>query len=132
MQKVPWLDPGGFQGRFVGAAMTAAWCAGLGVLILGIVRQHASRFTLRSLLMLIAAIAIFLGACQAVHPVVPTMSVAATLSVAMLYEAQRLERRPYRGWISRVIMAVGGSLFLAHAIRILGYMAAMRLGVLRR
>ena len=40
MQNVQWLDPGGFQGRYLGAVMTGAWCAGLGILLLGVVRQH--------------------------------------------------------------------------------------------
>jgi amino acid transporter len=90
MQSIQWLDRGSSRGRYFGTAMTAAWCAGLGTLLLGFVRQHGSRFTLRTLVILVAVIAVYLGVCQAVHPVIPTMLVAAGLSVAMLHEVQRV------------------------------------------
>ncbi len=98
----------------LGAAMVAAGCAGLGALLLGVVRRHNSRFTLKTLAILTAVIAVYLGMCQAVHPVIPTMIVAAGLSMAMLYAVQRIgtETQPYRGPICRVIMAVGGLVFL--------------------
>ena len=35
MQNVRWLDPSGFKSRHLGAAMVAAWCLGLAVLLLG-------------------------------------------------------------------------------------------------
>jgi len=116
-------DPSRFETRTLGTAMVAAWCAGLGVLLLGVVRRHNSRFTLRTLCILAALIAVYLGLCQAVQPVIPTMIVAAGLSIAMLYEVQRIgtEAQPYRGRLSRVIMAVGGLIFLAHAVRVLGF-----------
>ena len=115
----------------LGAAMVAMWCAGLGLVLLGIVRQHNSRFKLRTLAILTAVIAVYLGMCQAIHPVIPTIIVAAGLSMAMLYEVQRkgTETKPYRGPICRVIMAVGGLVFLAHAVRVLGFMLLIRLGL---
>ena len=133
MQGIPWLDLGGFQGRYLGAVMTVTWCAGLGILLLGVVRQHASRFTLRTLAILVAVIAVYLGLVQTVRPFIPTIIVAAGLSIAMLYEVQRVgtERQPYRGRLSRIIMAVGGSLMLAHSLRVLGYVAAIEFGLVR-
>jgi hypothetical protein len=70
-------------------------------------RRHGSRFTLRALVMLTAVLARFLGLCQAIGPVVPTLFAAAGLSVAMLCEAQHFGwntedgARPYRGRVSR-------------------------------
>ena len=127
----PRLDPGGYVGRYVGTGMVAAWCAGLGVLLLGFVRRHNSRFSLKTLSILIAVIAIYLGACQAVRPVFPTLIAAAGLSVAMLYEVQVVgnESLPYRGRLSRTIMAVGGLTFLAHAVRVIAYFAVFQLGL---
>ena len=131
MQNVRWLDPSGFETRNLGTAMVAAWCAGLGVLLLGVVRRHNSRFTLRTLLILTAVIAVFLGLCQTVHPVIPTMIMAAGLSIAMLYAAQHIgaETQPYRDRLSRLIMAVGGLIFLAHSVRVLGFFMLVRLGL---
>jgi hypothetical protein len=129
MQNVRWLDPSG--SGWLGTAMVAAWCVGLGVLLLGVVRRHNSRFTLRTLSILTAAIAVYLGLCQAVHPVIPTMIVAASCSIAMLYEVERIgtESQAYRGRLSRVIMAVGGLIFLAHSVRVLGHFALARQGL---
>jgi hypothetical protein len=126
MQNVRWLDPTG-PGT-LGPAMAAAWCAGLGVLLLGVVRRHNSRFTLRTLSILTAAIAVYLGLCQAVHPVIPTLIVAAGFSIAMLYEAQRIgtASQAYRGRLCRVIMAVGGMIFLAHSVRVLWVLHAAK------
>jgi undecaprenyl pyrophosphate phosphatase UppP len=128
MQNAEWLYPSGFVGKYLGTAMVVAWCAGLGVLLLGVVRRHNSRFTLRTLTILTAVIAVYLGLCQAVHPVIPTLSVAGALSIAMLYEVQRIgtERQPYRGQLSRVVMAIGGMVFLAHCVRVLGYFVLIR------
>jgi hypothetical protein len=129
MQNVPRLDPSG--GRYLGTAMVVAWCAGLGVLLLGVVRRHNSRFTLRTLTILTAVIAVYLGLCQAVYPVIPTMIVAAGLSIAMLYEVQRIgtEHQPFRGQLSRVVMAVGGLVCLAHCVRVLGLFVLVRAGL---
>jgi ABC-type enterochelin transport system permease subunit len=131
MQNVRWLDLSGMAGRHLGTAMVAAWCSGLGVLLLGVVRRHNSRFTLRTLSVLTAAIAVYLGSCQALHPVIPTLIVAAALSITMLYAAQRIgtELQPFRGRLSRVIMAVGGLIFLAHCVRVLGFFVLVRLGL---
>src|SRR5262249_28718589 len=60
---VPWLDPGRYEGRLFGTFLVTAWCLGLMVWALGIVRQHGSRFTLRTLILLTAAVAVFLGLC---------------------------------------------------------------------
>jgi hypothetical protein len=97
MQNAEWLYPSGFVGKYLGTAMVVAWCAGLGVFLLGIVRRHNSRFTLRTLTILTAVIAVYLGLCQALYPVIPTMIVAVGLSIAMLYEVQRIgtERQPF-------------------------------------
>jgi hypothetical protein len=77
-------------------------------------------------------IAVYLGASQALYPVLPTMIVAGELSVAMLYESQRVgvEPEPYRGMLSRIIMAVGGLLFLGHSLRVLGFLLFVQLGLL--
>jgi hypothetical protein len=130
MQNVRRLDPTGFRTRHLGTAMVATWCAGLGVLLLGVVRRYNSQFTLRTLSILTAVIAVYLGLSPAVHPVIPTMVVAAGLSIAMLYEVQRTgtEAQPYRGRLSRIIMAVGGLVFFAHAVRVLGFLLLNRLG----
>ena len=76
-------------------------------------------------------IAVYLGLLQTVRPFIPTIIAAAGLSFAMLYEVQRVgaERQPYRGWLSRIIMAVGGSLVLAHSIRVLGYVIVTEFGL---
>jgi len=131
MQNVRWLDPGGFAGRYLGTAMVVAWCAGLGVLLLGVVRRHNSQFTLRTLAILTAAFAVYLGLCQALHPVIPTLVVAGGLSIAMLYEVQRIgtEPQPFRGQLSRVVMAVGGLIFLAHCVNVLGFFVLARVGL---
>jgi hypothetical protein len=99
---------------------------------LGVVRRHNSRFTLRTLTILTATIAVYLGLCQALHPAIPTMTVAAGLSMAMLYEVQRIgtERRPFRGQLNRVVMAVGGLIVLAHCVRVLGFFVLARVGLL--
>jgi 4-hydroxybenzoate polyprenyltransferase len=101
------------------------------VLLLGIVRRHNSRFTLRTLAILTAAIAVYLGLCQAIRPVIPTLIVAAGLSIAMLYEVQRIgtEHQPFRGQLSRVVMTVGGLIFLAHCIRVLGFFVLVCVGL---
>jgi hypothetical protein len=132
MHNVRWFDPTGFESRNLGTAMVVAWCAGLGVLSLGVVRRHNSRFTLRTLTILTAVIAVYLGLCQVLHPVIPTMIVAAGLSIAMLYEVQRFgtERQPFRGQLNRVVMAVGGLIVLAHCIRVLGFFALARVGLM--
>jgi hypothetical protein len=117
--------------------MTVAWCAGLLVLALGITRRHRSRFTLRTLALLIAVIAVYLGLCRTVHPVIPTGFLAYALSVVMLYEAHRasVDDRagclPFRGRLSRAIIVVGGLIFLAHFCRVLGIVALMHWGVLK-
>jgi hypothetical protein len=131
MQNAEWLYPSGFVGKYLGTAMVVAWCAGLGVLLLGVVRRHNSRFTLRTLTILTAVIAVYLGLCQALHPVIPTMIVAAGLSIAMLYEVQRIgtKSQPFRGPLSRVVMAVGGLVFLAHCVRVLGFFVLARAGL---
>jgi hypothetical protein len=69
-------------------------------------------------------IAVYLGLVETVRPFIPTIIAAAGLSVAMLDEAQRVgtDSQPYRGRPSRIIMAVGGSLVLAHSVRVLGYL----------
>jgi len=82
-------------------------------------------------------IAVYLGLCLTVHPVVPTGLLASALSVAMLYEAHRasVDDRagclPFRGRLSRAIMVVGGVIFLAHFCRVLGILALMHWGVLK-
>ncbi len=131
MQNVERLYPSGFVGKYLGTAMVVAWCAGLGVLLLGVVRRHNSRFTLRTLTVLTAAFAVYLGLCQAVHPVIPTMIVAAGLSTAMLYEVQRIgtKSQPFRGPLSRLVMTVGGLIFLAHCVRVLGFFVLGRVGL---
>jgi hypothetical protein len=131
MQNVERMYPSGFVGKYLGTAMVVAWCAGLGVLLLGVVRRHNSRFTLRTLTVLTTAFAVYLGLCQAVHPVIPTMIVAAGLSTAMLYEVQRngTKSHPFRGPLSRLVMAVGGLIFLAHCVRVLGILVLIRVGL---
>jgi hypothetical protein len=131
MQNVPLLDPSGFEGRNLGIAMVVAWCAALGVLLLGVIRRHNSRFTLRTLVILTAAIAVYLGLCQALHAVIPTMAVASGLSAVMLFEVQRIgtEATPFRGQHSRIVMAAGGLIFLSHCIRVLGYFMLIQLGL---
>jgi hypothetical protein len=130
MQNSRWPAPGGFAGRYLGTATVIAWCAGLGVLLLGIVRRHNSQFTVRTLSILTAVIATYLGLCQAIHPVIPTMIVGTGLSIAMLYAVHgtESERQPFRGRVSRAIMAVGGLIGLAHCVRVLGYLALIQLG----
>jgi hypothetical protein len=131
MQNAEWLYPSGFVGKYLGTAMVVAWCTGLGVFLLGVVRRHNSRFTLGTLTVLTAAFAVYLGLCQAVHPVIPTMIVAAGLSIAMLYEVQRIgtELQPFRGPLSRLSMAIGGLIFLAHCVRVLGFFVLVRVGL---
>jgi hypothetical protein len=131
MQNVAWLYPSGFMGKYLGTAMVVAWCAGLGVLLLGVVRRNNSRFTLRTLTVLTATFAVYLGLCQTIHPMIPTMIVAAGLSIAMLYEVQRIgtEHQPFRGPLDRVVMAVGGLIFLAHCVRVLGFFVLAWVGL---
>jgi hypothetical protein len=125
-----------FHGRLLRVSMTVAWCAGLLVLGLGVIRQHRSRFTLRTLALVIAVIAVYLGLCQAVHPIIPTGFLAYALSVIMLYEAHRasVDDRfgclPFRGRRSRVIMAAGGLIFFAYACCLLGIFILLQCGVL--
>ena len=78
---IPWLDPTGYEGRMYGTFMTFAWCSGLLVWALGIVRRYRSQFNLRSLVILTAVIAVFLGMCRTVDPVIPTTVAAGALSV---------------------------------------------------
>jgi hypothetical protein len=126
----PWLDPAGSQGGAMRTAMIAAWVAALGVLTLGLVRERRSQFTLRTSVILTAVVAVFLRLYQTINPVVPTMLLAAGLSVTMLHEAGRGdgESRPFRGRLSRIVMAVGVLLFLAHFIRVAGSFLLLRLG----
>jgi hypothetical protein len=138
LMQLPGFDPTSFDGRVYGAFMTCAWCAGLLVWTLGIARRHGSRFTLRTLVILTAAIAVFLGLSRAIGPAFPTLFTAAGLSVAMLCEARQFERnaeagaRPYRGPVSRTVMVMGSLLFLAHFCRLLGVAALRYWGVLSR
>jgi hypothetical protein len=138
MHGVPWLDPARYEGRLFGTLMTFGWCLSLLVWALGVVRRYGSRFTLRTLVILTAVVAVYLGLCRTVSPFIPTTVGAAGLSVMMLYEAQRCRAdagtgpEPYRGWVSRAIMALGGLLFLAHFSRLWGLAALISLGVLRQ
>ena len=93
MQHVRWLDPSGFETRNLGAAMVAAWCAGLGVLLLGVVRRHNSRFTLRTLSILTAVIAVYLDCvpdCSSRYPHHDV--VAAKSSITMLLRRLTADR----------------------------------------
>ena len=136
LMQIPRLDPFGFRGRPIAVSMTGAWCAGLLVLALGVTSRHRSRFTLRTLSLLIAVIAVYLGLCRTVHPVIPTGFLAYALSVVMLYEAHRASvddrfgRLPFRGRLSRAIMAVGGLVFFATFCRGLGILTLIHCGVL--
>jgi hypothetical protein len=134
---VPPLDPGRFEGRYFGTFLTFAWCLGLMVWALGVVRRHGSRFTVRTLVVLTAMVAVFLGLCRILPPTVPVMLGAAGLSAMMLYEAHRpgadasMGAEPFRGLVGRAIMLGGGLLFLAHFARILGLTALVALGLLK-
>lgn len=129
MESDPWLDPTSSQGGAMGTAMIVAWCLGLGVLTLGAIRHHRSRFRVRTLCLLTVAVAVYLGLWRAIHPVFPTMLVAAGLSVAMLLEAQRGGGpRPLRGQLCRGLMMIGGLLFLAHVSRVIMFLGLLRLG----
>ena len=136
LMQIPRLDPTGFHGRPIAVSMTVAWCAGLVVLGLGIARRHRSRFTLRTLTLLIAFIAVYLGVCRTLHPVIPTGFLAYALSVMMLYEAHlasvddRFGCLPFRGRLSRAIMVVGGLIFFANVCRMLGILTLIRCGIL--
>jgi hypothetical protein len=136
LMQIPWLDPIGFHGRPIAVSMTVAWCAGLVVLALGVARRHRSRFTLRTLALLIAFIAVYLGLCRMLHPVIPTGFLAYALSVVMLYEAHlasvddRFGCLPFRGRLSRAIMVVGGLIFFANVCRMLGIFTLIHCGVL--
>ncbi len=109
LMQIPRIDPTGGPGGPLAVLMTFAWCVGLLVLALGVTGRHRSRFTLRTLALLTAVIAVYLGLCQAVHPVIPTGLLASALSVVMLYEAHRasVDYRagclPFRGRLSRAI-----------------------------
>src|SRR5262245_18127039 len=81
LMQVPQLDPVRFQGRPLAIPMAVVWCAGLLALALGGIMRHRSRYTLRTLVLLIAAIALFLGLCRAVHPLIPAGFLAYALSV---------------------------------------------------
>jgi hypothetical protein len=136
LMQVPRLDPIGFHGRPVAVSMMVAWCAGLLVLALGVARRHRSRFTLRTLALLIAFVAVNLGLCRTLHPIIPTGFLAYALSVVMLYEAHlasvddRFGCLPFRGRLSRAIMVVGGVIFFANVCRMLGIFILIRCGVL--
>jgi hypothetical protein len=133
---VPQLDPLRFQGRPLAFPMAVVWCAGLLVLALGVILRHRSRFTLGTLALFIAATAVYLGLCRAVHPLIPTGFLAYALSVVMLDEAHRatVDDRfgclPFRGRLSRAIMAAGGVIFLALSCHVLGVMILIQFGVL--
>jgi hypothetical protein len=137
LMQIPRLDPGRIDGRPLAVAMTVAWCAGLLVLALGVIRRHRSRFNLRSLALLIAFIAVYLALCRTVHPIIPTGLLAYALSVVMLCEAHRASvddrfgRLPFRGRLSRAIMVVGGVIFLAIFSLVLGIQTLIQCGVLR-
>ena len=124
MQGVPWLDPTRYEGRLCGTAITFGWCLSVLVWALGVVRRYRSRFTLRTLVILTAVVAVYLGLCQTVSPFIPTTVGAAGLSLMMIYEAQRSRAdagtvaEPFRGWFNRALMALGGLLFLAHFSRL--------------
>jgi hypothetical protein len=108
------LNPGSGNVWGISTAMIVVWCLGVGVLTLGAVRFHGSRFRIRTLCLLIVAVAVFMGLCRAMHPVIPTMFVAYGLSMAMLAAAQQGgEPRPLRGQWCRLLMMVGGLVFLA-------------------
>jgi hypothetical protein len=136
LMQIPQLDPVRFQGRPSAIPMAVVWCAGLLVLALGVIVRHRSRFTLRTLALLIAVIAVYLGLCRAVHPLIPTGFLAYALSVMMLYEAHRasVDDRfgclPYRGSLSRAIMAAGGVIFFAVFCHVLGVFILIQCGVL--
>jgi hypothetical protein len=136
LMQVPQLDPVRFQGRPVAIPMAVVWCAGLLVLALGVIMRHRSRFTVRTLALLIAAIAVYLGLCRAVHPLIPAGFLAYAFSVVMLYEAHlasvddRFGCLPFRGRLSRAIMAAGGVTFLALFCRVLGIIILIQCGIL--
>ena len=133
---IPRLAPAEFHGLPLAVSMTVAWCAGLLVLALGVTRRHRSRFTLRTVALLIALIAVYLVLCRTLHPVIPTGFLAYALSVVMLYEAHRASvddrfgRLPFRGRLSRAIMVVGGLIFFANVCRMLGILILIRCRVL--
>ena len=52
-------------------------------------------------------------------------------SDAFRAQRKRAEPEPYRGQLSRVVMAVGGLMFLAHSLRVLGYLVLIQLGSVR-
>ena len=134
---IPRLASAGFHGRLLAVPMTVAWCAGLLVLALGVIRRHRSRFTLRTLVLLIAFIAVYLGMCRTLPPVIPTGFLAYALSVVMLSEAHRASvddrfgRHPFRGQLSRAIMVVGGVIFLAGFCLVLGVITLIQCGILK-
>jgi hypothetical protein len=129
MSTVPWLDPGSFQGRGFAVGMVLVWCLGLGLLILGAMRRHGSRFRWRTPVILAAAGAAYFGACQIVLPFIPTIIVGGSIAGMMVYAAQHVSAEQsakppaFRGPVSRTIMAIGGLLFLAHASRVIGMIA---------
>jgi hypothetical protein len=136
LMQIPWLDPIGLHGRPIVVLMGVAWCAGLVVVALGVSSRHRSRFTLRTLALLIAFIGVYLALCRALHPLIPTGFLAYALSVVMLYEAHlavvdhRFGHLPFRGRFSRVIMMLGGLIFFANVCRILGILTLIHCGVL--
>src|SRR5262245_11866148 len=81
LMQVPGLDPTGVAGRAFGQLIVVSWCLGLLVWLLGIVRRHQSRFSLRTLILLIGASAIYLGLCRVVPPHIPTLLGIGILSV---------------------------------------------------
>ena len=90
MNNIRWFDPSRIEGQLIATAMIVSSVGpGLGVLLLGFVRRHRSRFKLKTLLIVTAAIAVYLGLCRAINPVIPTILIAGELSIMMLYEAQR-------------------------------------------
>jgi hypothetical protein len=134
---VPPLDPGRAEGRYFGTFLAFAWWLGLMVWALGIVRRQGSRFTVRTLVVLSAMVAAFLGLCRILPPTIPVMFGAAGFSAMMLYEAHRpgvdasIGTGPFRGRVGRAVMLVGGLLFVAHFARILGLTALVALGLLK-
>jgi hypothetical protein len=136
MNTVRWVDPGSVPGRYFALAMILVWALGLVALILGVTRRHKSRFEPRRPIILGTAGVAYFGVCQFVSPVIPTMIVAGSLAGMMLYAAQhfnhdRTAKSPaFRGPLSRIIMATGGLLVLAHAVRVVGMMTLGRLGLL--
>jgi hypothetical protein len=60
-----------------------------------------------------------------------TSTIGAGETLSAPYEVQRIgtEHQPFRGQLSRVVVAVGGLIFLAHCVRVLGCLALARVGL---